>query len=280
MSSEENRYKMLHVLHMIDSLSIGGAEKLLVTFAEVARQQQVDVTVVSLRHVANTPISDELEQLGVRVRIFDAPKLLHPCRFWQLIGFLQRQSIDVLQTHLSSANILGPLAGRLAKRPVVATLHNIITNQHMHHPMRHHLETWSLRYGAHHIVAVGHNVAEAHQHRRGQTPMSVVANAVHHPPPLPDGECDALRMRLMGDASRILLISVGSLTPQKGFADLLDAFALLHQTHPAAVLAIAGGGICVKPSTSVYASSNSSATCTSSARVTTSQHYWRPVMCT
>lgn len=227
---------------MIDSFSIGGAEKLLVTFANVARIRQVDVTIVSLRHIANTPIPDELMQLGARVRIFHANKLLHPYRLWQLISFLRKRSIDVLQTHLSSANILGSLAGRLTKRPVVATLHNIITAQNSRPPMRHQLETWALRYGAHHIVAVGQNVAEAHQSRVGHTPISVVANAVGPPPPLSLPERTAIRTRLIGDTDRTLLISVGSLTPQKGFTDLLDAFALLRQSHPAVVLVIAGGG--------------------------------------
>ncbi|WP_089718440.1 glycosyltransferase [Candidatus Entotheonella palauensis] len=230
---------MLHVLHMIDSLCIGGAEKLLVTFAHAARERQLDVTVVSLRHAAHTPIPDELRQQGAHVRIFHATKLLHPPRMWQLIRFLQQQSIDVIQTHLTSANIIGTLTGRLAKRPVVTTLHNTTAAQH---PMRHQLETWALRYGAHQIVAVGQNVAQTHQHRAGPTPMSVVPNAVHSPPPFPDHERDAIRARLMGDTSQILLISVGSLTPQKGFTDLLEAFALLRQTHPAAVLAIAGDG--------------------------------------
>ena len=173
---------------------------------------------------------------------FHATKLLHPYRIWQLIRFLQQQSMDVIQTHLSSANILGILTGRLAKRPVVATLHNMINAQDTRHSMRHQLETWALRYGAHHTVAVGHNVAQAHQNRVGPTPISVVPNAITSPPPLPSHERAAIRTRLMDDASRILLISVGSLTSQKGFADLLDAFALLRQTHPTAVLAIAGGG--------------------------------------
>ncbi|WP_089945541.1 glycosyltransferase [Candidatus Entotheonella palauensis] len=233
---------MLHILHIIDSLCIGGAEKLLVTFAHVARERQLDVTVVSLRHAANTPIPGELIQQGARVRLFHATKLLHLPRILQLTRFLQQQSIDVVQTHLTSANIIGTLTGRLSKRPVVATLHNTITDQNVRHPMPHRLETTALRYGAHHIVTVGHNVAQAHQNRAGPTPMSVVPNAVHSPPPLPLHERDAIRARLMGDASRILLISVGSLTPQKGFTDLVEAFALLRKTHPGAVLAIAGGG--------------------------------------
>lgn len=233
---------MLHILHMIDSLCIGGAEKLLVTFAHVAREQQREVTVVSLRHTAQTPIPDELMQLGARVHIFHAAKLLHPHRMLKLTRFLQQQSIDMIQTHLSSANIIGVLAGRLAKRPVVATLHNVLTEPNAHHRMRHQLETWALRYGAHHIIAVGQNVAQTHQHRAGSTPMSVVPNAVPSPPRLPAHERDIIRTRLIGDTSRILLISVGSLTPQKGLTDLLEAFTLLRQTHPAAVLAIAGDG--------------------------------------
>jgi glycosyltransferase involved in cell wall biosynthesis len=38
------------------------------------------------------------------------------------------------------------------------------------------------------------------------------------------------------------LLAVGRLSEQKGFADLLEAFAIVHNTHPEAFLAIAGAG--------------------------------------
>ncbi len=195
-----------------------------------------------MRHIDNTPIPDELTQRGAHVQIFHAAKLLHPYRIWRLIRFLEQQSIDVIQTHLTYANLLGALTGRLAQCPIVATLHNTVSAQGVHKPMRYQLETWALRYASHHVVAVGQSVAQAHRNRVGQTPISVVPNAAHPPPMLSAQERIAIRTRLMGDASRTLLISAGSLTLQKGFADLLEAFALLRKAHPSAVLAIAGGG--------------------------------------
>ena len=44
------------------------------------------------------------------------------------------------------------------------------------------------------------------------------------------------------DADRPILISVGRLAIQKGFSDLIDAFSILHLSHPSAFLAIVGDG--------------------------------------
>lgn len=45
----------------------------------------------------------------------------------------------------------------------------------------------------------------------------------------------------------MLLLSVGRLTPQKGFEHLLKAFALVHEIHPTVALAIAGDGRELEP---------------------------------
>lgn len=231
----------MRVAQTIDSLHVGGAEKLLVTFAAVARPRDVRVVVISLRHDPGSPIPAELRALGADVATFPARSLLDLRRLGQVVRFLRRERVDVLHTHLTYANIVGVLAGRLAGIPVVATLHSAGLEPR-HHALIHQFEAWALRIGARRVIAVGDAVAVAHRPRLGRTPITVIPNAVAAAPTLAPAERTALRARLVGDPARPLLISVGRLSALKGHFDLLDAFAALHATHPTAALAIVGDG--------------------------------------
>jgi glycosyltransferase involved in cell wall biosynthesis len=52
----------------------------------------------------------------------------------------------------------------------------------------------------------------------------------------------AIRKSILENPSRTLLISVGRLSPPKGYQDLIDAFEIVHRKHPATALAIVGEG--------------------------------------
>ena len=231
----------MRVAHVIDCLQIGGAEKLLVTFADAAHARGIATTVVSLSNPNNTPIPNQLAALGARVVNLPATRLLDARRMVNLVQLLRRERYDVLNTHLTYANIIGAFAGRLAHIPVVSTLHSAGSDP-AHHRLIPRLESVALRYGARRVIAVGKVVAHANQARLGKRTIDVIPNAVAVPPCINAPERFAIRKELTEDASRPLLISVGRLNRLKGYADLLDAFALVRQKHARAFLAIAGGG--------------------------------------
>ncbi len=235
---------MLHVAQLIDGIGIGGAEKLLVTFAKVAPQYQIKTTVISLHpDWIHGPFIEELKAHGVTVRFFPARYLSDPKRLRKIIGYLQHEPFDVLHTHLTYGNIIGALAGRLVGLPVVASLHSAHNQPPLSRRPHQQLESWALRYGVRAVIGVGQAVAEAHQARVGRKPIIVIPNAVETTlPTLSMKERTALRTELVGDANRPLIISVGRLTKPKNLADLLTAFAKLRVTHPTAALIIAGDG--------------------------------------
>jgi glycosyltransferase involved in cell wall biosynthesis len=91
-------------------------------------------------------------------------------------------------------------------------------------------------------MANGNAVGDFARSRSGNTPVDVIVNAVDLIDPLSAEERIALRHQLVEDVDRPLILSVGRLTPAKGFFDLLSAFKIIHSTHPRAALVIAGGG--------------------------------------
>lgn len=237
---------MLRTAQMVDNLDIGGAQKLLVTYALVAHQRGIPVDIIGL-DAADTSLATQLRADGARVFGFPSRSLLDPARLARLVRHVRCTRLDVLQTHLTYANILGAVAGRLTGRPVIATLHSISEEAHVYHPVRHALETWLLRYAVQRVVAVGPTVARVARQRLGHRRIDVIPNAVLPPPPLGDSERTALRRQLVGDATRPLLVAVGRITGAKGYADLIDAMACLRPRQPSAALVIAGGGELLDP---------------------------------
>ena len=232
----------LRIAQMIDSIKIGGAEKLLVNFAVEARSRGLPLTVIGLKRLPDSPVEAELRSQQAQVVYFPAAGLLAPGRIWRIARFLRRERFDLLHTHLTYANILGVLTGALAGLPVIATLHSVSQEARHHHAGRDRLEAWALRFGARRVLAVGHSVAQAHQGRLGGKPIQVVPNAVPAPASLLPAERLALRQSLTNDPQRPLLIAVGRLAAPKGYTDLLQALNLVRAAHPEAALVIAGDG--------------------------------------
>ncbi|MGH9381468.1 MAG: glycosyltransferase [Thermoanaerobaculia bacterium] len=228
----------MRIGQLIDSLSVGGAQSLQLMFAQAVQDRDVELTVATLYPSRVGELAAELESLGVRVVALHGRSLLDPLRARRLVRFLRRERFNVLFTHLSSANLLGPIAGRIAGVPTIATLHAISRPTLR---TRETLETWALRRATTHCVAVGSAVAEAHRDRVAPASCVVIPNPVKEIPPLPRADRLAARRELIG-TKQVMLVSTGRLKPVKGFADLLTAFAELRRTQPEAALVIAGSG--------------------------------------
>ncbi|MCB0208055.1 MAG: glycosyltransferase [Anaerolineae bacterium] len=230
----------MHVVQIIDGLHYGGAQKMQVVLAQEMRRRNVKLTVISLRdETEGATTAQELRDLGARVAFFPGNRLFDPGRIWRMVRFLRQESFDIVHAHLTYANILGTLTGRLAGIPTIASLRNESIDSHR---VRAGVEAWLLRHWANRVMAVGHATAKAHQARLHGQRIEPIPSAMSLFPPLPPAERNALRTELVGNANRPLLIAVGRLHPQKGYSDLLNAFANLHESHPDAFLVIAGGG--------------------------------------
>lgn len=233
----------LRVLHVVDSLGIGGAERLEVTFADAVRDQPVELAVVALDQRSIT-CEDQVRATGAHVEVWprrygalrDAALILV-----RLVIFCLRWRPDVIQTSLTHANGLGTLAGRITRVPVVAVLHGTAAEMSRHSTRVQRLETWALATGASAVIAVGQGVADSHASRfRGRVPL-VVPNAVAAPS-TDAGYAARLRADILGSDKELLMLWVGRLVPEKGVPHLLDAIVLLGDRHPNALLAMVGLG--------------------------------------
>jgi glycosyltransferase involved in cell wall biosynthesis len=235
----------MRIAQMLDTLSWGGAQKMQLFLVQSLCPLGVDVTVISLDPEPDSPLPAQLEAAGAHLVTFPFPRFFSPISFLNLIRFLRRQRFDFIHGYLTYSNILGSLAGRLSGTPFIGSFRNAGYDPKRISARRARLESFCLRHFADGILANGYAVAEfGHRQVGADVSIDVLPNAVDANliPQLSHDEKQSLRRELIGDPSRTLILSVGRLTPQKGFDHLLQAFARVHVTHPNAALVIAGDG--------------------------------------
>lgn len=229
----------LHIGVVIIGLrSDGGAEALIHTMLRELAETDHRVTVVTLKVVRRADRA-AAEATGARVVALPAGFLWSPRRFVRLLRALR--GVDVVHTHLVGANILGTIAARLLRIPVVTTLHNARTrgDAHWYHGR---LETLLLRHRSVRVIAVGSDTADARSRVLGDKPIHVLDNAVGDAPTISAERRGALRAEVMTDPTSALIVTVGRLEPQKAQHELIEAVGRLRAAGRAVELVIAGRG--------------------------------------
>lgn len=117
----------IRVCHVINSLSHGGAEHLLVDLANAVTD--VEISVVALG--GDDDLVPALQDAGANVKLLNEKVRFDPRTILRLRKFLLRKPVDVVHTHLPYAQTVGRVAGYMAKsRPLVSTHHNVPSNYH------------------------------------------------------------------------------------------------------------------------------------------------------
>lgn len=238
----------MRVLYVIDSLTPGGAETSLALMAPGLVRGGIDLRVSYLHE--RVGLREILAEAGIRTYSIDSKTALS--RVGRLRKLIQSFRPDIIHTTLTEADIVGRLAGRLERVPVVSSLVNILYGpEHRDDPLvsRWKLGCWQLAdiataHFARRFHAVGVDVANVMSRRLRVSPalVDVVprgrdAGALGVPS---DGRRMLARQRLGVVGSEVIL-AVGRHVHQKGFDLLLDAFAGLVAARPSAQLLIAGG---------------------------------------
>ncbi len=233
----------MHIAQMLDTLDLGGAQKMQLFLAETLQPLGIDLTVISLMESTDAHYRAQLEAAGVRIVFFPFSKLFSPGTFLKLIDYLRKEKFDLLHAYLTYSNIIGPLAGRLSGTPTIASLRSSDFEGRSYTPHRAFLESFSMRFLATRVMANGRAVEKYAKHRlKDSRKVDTILNAVDLIQPISDDERKQVRSEITGDSDCPLIITVGRLTAAKGFHDLIDAFAIVHVHAPSAVLVFAGGG--------------------------------------
>lgn len=240
-----NQKSKPHILHVIQTLGSGGAERLLVTYLSQPElknnfRHTVVMTDVFDPHaeISQNFLVNSLEEQGVEVVGLGSPG---PRRLFQAIKkikrLIQQQQIQMVHSHLIWSNIAGRLAGMWAGVPVISSFHNSDYDPQVVASFRapkwkQNIIRWADGWTARHCdsvsVAVSHYVADHVQKYLGLNPdrIKVIHNPVDldHLAPTTEDPRRFVRQSLGLNPDSKIIISVGRVTDQKGFIELVRAF--------------------------------------------------------
>lgn len=234
----------MRILQIIDSLKVGGAQKLVAEFAREMQTREHQINIIVLSHSdLESPVYYDLQDLDVRIEWQPFNTIADLRAVFRLTEKIRNIQPDIIHTQLNYANIHGALAARITGVPVIASLHNASVHLYRYRPYRTWLETLTLRHYSKRIVACGHTVASAQQHRFPKKTLDVIPNPVPNQPKVSNAQKQAIRKQYLSDQKGILLISVGRLIPEKGYADLIAVLRILNQQSEKEIrLLIVGDG--------------------------------------
>jgi glycosyltransferase involved in cell wall biosynthesis len=235
----------LRVLHVIDSLRVGGAESLLATLTErLGPEEGVDSAVLAFsRRVADPALVARIEAGGVPVRLLPVDPLYDPRLLAGTLSEIRRHGAAVVHSHLTAANVNSRIACALLRRPLVTTVHTIPGPAAEDSPIRQRADRLTAHLSTR-IVAPSPEIADGYVRARGfpRERVVVIPNA---PAARPAGEGfdrRAFRAEVAGDDARAVVLCVSRLEPEKAIEDLVEAAALLTPRVPGLRVLVAGDG--------------------------------------
>ncbi|MDP8927709.1 MAG: glycosyltransferase [Actinomycetota bacterium] len=232
----------IKVLAIIDSFSLGGAERLLATLARAAPGAGLSLQVASL--APPTPERDlmlpVLEAAGLEVGFLGVRRLADPHAIPRLVRAIRGSGCDLVHAHLDYAAILATPAARLAGRPVVCSFHTMPQDVRGRESVK-----WRLAVAAAARASATIFVSEAARREFARQYLSranwtVIANG------LDLSEFDESVATTPPDLkippAAPLVTIVAAMRPLKGHADALGAWCTVVRQVPEARLLLVGTG--------------------------------------
>ncbi len=124
--------KKYKIIHIISTLEIGGAELQLLDVLKKLDKSRYEVSVCCLTR--GGPLVDDFCKLGIEVIILKRRFRFDFSLIKQIIRVVKEKKIDIVHTHMFTANSWGTLASRIARVPIIInSVHDIEAWKCWHH---------------------------------------------------------------------------------------------------------------------------------------------------
>jgi glycosyltransferase involved in cell wall biosynthesis len=227
------------VLHLSSSSGPGGAETVVASVASSLDPARYRSMVCLFR---DGWLREHCERLGLETHILHMHGMLDLRWLRQFHALLRERDVAVIHAHEFGANTWGTMAGRLARRPVVATVHG---RSYYADSLRRRL-AYRVVSRAAAMVAVSEDVKRFVVEATGVSPrrVRVVHNGIGAPVPVSPEARARVRAELgIRDGQQVVTV-VGNLYPVKGHRYLVEAAPQILARRPSTVFLFAGRGDC------------------------------------
>ena len=230
----------MRVMFLSTSMGMGGADKQLLSAAQLMHAQGHDVCIVSLTELG--PMGLEARSQGIRTESLDMRRgVPDPRGLIRLIRLVRAWKPDVLHSHMVHANLMARAVRLFARVPViVSTIHNIYEGGPL----------WMAAYRVSnglvdHMTIISEAAADRFV-KEGIVPrelLTCVPNGVDTERfrQVAPGTREALRSSI-GVDDRFVWLAVGRFEIAKDYPNMLHAFAQVCQRDSNAVLLLVGHG--------------------------------------
>ena len=220
----------LKIIHVIDDLGMGGAQRQLVELAAGLAGKRYEVQVVSLS-TEKAHWADPLKALGIPLVQIPHSGFWSTETFRRLVRRLQAEKPAIVQTWLFTADLYGRLAARWAGIPkVVSTVRSVETDKPWHYIQADRLlKGWTDRF-----IVNAQAVGDLLQRRAGvnSRKVRVIYNGLDLERFDPTRSTGSARKELGLKEDQPLVGIIGRLSPVKDHATFLAAAELVRQRIP------------------------------------------------
>jgi glycosyltransferase involved in cell wall biosynthesis len=228
---------------VIDSLRLGGAERVLATLSAVApaARFEFEVLVLSPPDRRRSVMEPVLRDAGVAVRYLSLRRLADPRALPRLVRAIRSSGCDVVHAHLEDAITLAPLSARMAGVPAVCSFHHVAVPVSRREAVKERLAVMAANASAGVIFVSRASMESFARTYGGRRPnWSVIENGVdldHFSPgldPMPEDLCIP--------AGVPVVTMIAALRRRKGHTVALAAWRAVRERFPDARLLIVGEG--------------------------------------
>lgn len=153
----------MKILHVIDDLSMGGGQNLLIGLAGIQQKRGNEVTVLALRECKDKVVTQKIEREGVKVEVLTNKIGLHnPLQIFLLIPWLKKY--DIIHVHLFPALYWVGFANLLTLKcaKLVYTEHST-KNRRRSHPVLRRVDDFVYKHCYNKIIACADKALETFQ---------------------------------------------------------------------------------------------------------------------
>jgi len=230
------------ILHVLDSLGLGGAQEIALNLIRHADRERFESEIAAM-HSGDPVYADTARELGVPVH-FLSPHRFLPLYVPKMYRLCKQRQYDLIHCYLLGSNLIGKTAAAWAGVPV-----RLAYDQDPHGPKQifglHRILDGLANRAAHHVIAVSESNRRflVRQERIPEDRITVVRNAV-------DLDRFQLRPERRGEVRRqlnipenaIVIAGIGRLHYQKNFPFFLRVAARLVDKDRRVIFALAGAG--------------------------------------
>ncbi|KAA3657349.1 MAG: glycosyltransferase [Calditrichaeota bacterium] len=233
----------IRVLQIVDGFRMGGAENKLWELVEHLDTNRFESFVANVG--PSGPLEDRFKSINVPVFDCSRKHRFDAGPIFKLKKVMQENKIDVVQNTLFWADVVGSIAARMAKIPVVISWETVTHEGNPYHAQLQRRLGYQLAMKMTDCVAaVSHEIKQSLQKRRN-LPADMI-EVIHYGVDLekfsPNGSTDAKRKELGFDKNSVAIVIVARLEKVKGHRYFIDAFARIAAKHPHASVIFVGDG--------------------------------------